>query len=224
MVRKQLAPTSGDSKKAASKIVAKLAPASETYMVATGYGRNLLAADKAVTEITCHARGASVLKSGLQTVIDIGSQDSKTIKLDQNGKVLNFNMNDKCAAGTGRFVEALMRTLGENITHLDSFVAEATPIKINSMCIVFAESEVIGLIGKGAKRADIALGVLHSIARRISNQVRQVTPIAGPIFFSGGLSNSRIMAELIEEYTSRLSTPIRNLLSMSVQLVLLKLV
>lgn len=119
------------------------------------------------------------------------------IRIDQFNKVVDFKMNDKCAAGTGRFVEVLMRTLGEDLTRIDDFVSEATPIKINSMCTVFAESEVISLIGKGAERADIALGVLYSIAGRISNQLRQINLNSGSIFFSGGLAYSKTLAELI---------------------------
>ncbi|MFD1899330.1 acyl-CoA dehydratase activase [Enterococcus termitis] len=117
----------------------------------TGYGRKLIRADKVVTEITCHAKGAAYLREHIQNVIDIGGQDSKVIRLDQYGQVLDFSMNDKCAAGTGRFVEVLMRTLGEEIEKIDTFVSTAAPIKINSMCTVFAESEVISLIGKGEK-------------------------------------------------------------------------
>lgn len=161
----------------------------------------MIQADKIVTEITCHAKGAAYLRDGIKNVIDIGGQDSKAIRMDQFGRVLDFSMNDKCAAGTGRFVEVLMRTLGEKIEQIDPFVAHAVPVKINSMCTVFAESEVISLIGKGEKRENIALGVLHSIASRISNQLRQVNPETGPIFFSGGLSHSQTMAKLIGQYT-----------------------
>ena len=197
---KKLVLTLGDPKKAAENIFTSLDRQNNTYVVATGYGRKLLAADKIVTEITCHAKGAIYLNENIQYIVDIGGQDSKVIRMNHLNKVVDFNMNDKCAAGTGRFVEVMMRTLGEDITTIDAFVAEATPIKINSMCTVFAESEVISLIGKGSERADIALGVLHSIASRISNQLRQINPKAGSIFFSGGLSQSKTLAELISIY------------------------
>jgi predicted CoA-substrate-specific enzyme activase len=203
LTKKQLVLTSGDPKKAAESILEALKNETDTYVVTTGYGRKLIRADKVVTEITCHAKGAAYLREHIQNVIDIGGQDSKVIRLDQYGQVLDFSMNDKCAAGTGRFVEVLMRTLGEEIEKIDTFVSTAAPIKINSMCTVFAESEVISLIGKGEKRENIALGVLHSIASRISNQLSQLKPEAGPIFFSGGLSHSKVMANLIAEYTKK---------------------
>ncbi|MGG5341045.1 acyl-CoA dehydratase activase [Enterococcus sp. AZ192] len=199
--KKKLVSTSGDPKVASEKIFTELGNTPETFIVTTGYGRKLIQADKIVTEITCHAKGAAYLRDGIKNVIDIGGQDSKAIRMDQFGRVLDFSMNDKCAAGTGRFVEVLMRTLGEKIEQIDPFVAHAVPVKINSMCTVFAESEVISLIGKGEKRENIALGVLHSIASRISNQLRQVNPETGPIFFSGGLSHSQTMAKLIGQYT-----------------------
>ncbi|MGX7136460.1 hypothetical protein RV15_GL002935 [Enterococcus silesiacus] len=203
LVKKCLVSTSGDPIRAAEQVITELDENKQYQVVATGYGRKLLNADKAVTEITCHAKGAAYLSEGIQNVIDIGGQDSKVIRMDTKGHVLDFNMNDKCAAGTGRFVEVLMRTLGEEIEHIDSFVASAEPIKINSMCTVFAESEVISLIGRGEKREDIALGVLHSIAARISNQHRQINPEQGPIFFSGGLSHSKKVTELVAEYTKK---------------------
>lgn len=203
LIKKFLVLTSGDPKRAAEQVVATLSEDREHKLITTGYGRKLLKADKAVTEITCHGKGATYLSPGIKNVIDIGGQDSKVIRMDDTGHVLDFNMNDKCAAGTGRFVEVLMRTLGEEIEHIDAFVASAEPIKINSMCTVFAESEVISLIGKGEKREDIALGVLHSIAARISNQHRQINPDQGPIFFSGGLSHSKKVSELVAEYTKK---------------------
>lgn len=203
LVKKYLVLTSGDPRRAAAEIVTELSGNEPCKLITTGYGRKLLKADKAVTEITCHAKGASYLSPGIQNVIDIGGQDSKVIRMDTDGHVLDFNMNDKCAAGTGRFVEVLMRTLGERIDLIDPFVALAEPVKINSMCTVFAESEVISLIGKGEKRENIALGVLHSIAARISNQHRQINPDQGPIFLSGGLSHSKKVVDLVAEYTQK---------------------
>lgn len=203
LVKKSLVLTSGNPKSAAEKVLLKLGKTDQDKVITTGYGRKLLEAEKAVTEITCHAKGAAYLSPLVQNVIDIGGQDSKVIHMDTLGHVLDFNMNDKCAAGTGRFVEVLMRILGEEIEQLDSFVASGTPIKINSMCTVFAESEVISLIGNGIKREDIALGVLHSIVGRISNQFRQINANQGPIFFSGGLSQSKKIIELVAEYTKK---------------------
>lgn len=203
LTKKSLVLTSGDPRRAAEQVIMELSDGEKHKIIATGYGRKIVNADKAVTEITCHAKGASYLSPGIQNVLDIGGQDSKVIKMNGKGHVLDFNMNDKCAAGTGRFVEVLMRTLGEEIEYIDEFVASAEPVKINSMCTVFAESEVISLIGKGEKRENIALGVLHSIAARIGNQHRQINPEQGPIFFSGGLSHSKKVAELVADYTKK---------------------
>lgn len=174
----------------------------EMTLVSTGYGRKLVQADHCITEITCHAVGVRYLDPTIEQIIDIGGQDCKAIKLSSKGKVLDFNMNDKCAAGTGRFVDVQMRILGEDIKNLDSFVKDATPEKINSMCTVFAESEVIGLIAQDIAPANIALGVLHSIVHRISNQYAKVQPKPDkPLFLSGGLAQSQVIRDLLSQYT-----------------------
>lgn len=196
--------TSGNPKKAMADILNQLNYDDRTLLVTTGYGRKLIEADKCVTEITCHARGANFLNSEVTSIIDIGGQDSKTIKLNALGQVEEFNMNDKCAAGTGRFVEVLMRILGEDITRLDEFVRSAEVVKINSMCTVFAETEVVSLVAKGEERENIALGVLHSICHRIHGQYSKISPQKDElIFFSGGLSNSKIMKEILEGFTGQ---------------------
>lgn len=124
------------------------------FVVATGYGRALLPeADKSITEITCHGAGAAFLCPGCDTVIDIGGQDSKVILLDPvGGQVKDFLMNDKCAAGTGRFLEMTMSRVGSDIASIDTFVEGAEPVTINSMCAVFAESEIIGLLAQETSR------------------------------------------------------------------------
>ncbi|MEG0254050.1 MAG: acyl-CoA dehydratase activase [Vagococcus sp.] len=194
--------TAGNPKKAMADILDQLGYDKETLLVTTGYGRRLVEADKCITEITCHAKGAKFLNPDITSIIDIGGQDSKTIRLDSFGQVEEFNMNDKCAAGTGRFVEVLMRILGEEIDHLDTFVNNAEPIKINSMCTVFAETEVISLTAKGESREDIALGVLHSICHRIHGQFLKISPKKEElIFFSGGLSGSKEMKKILEDFT-----------------------
>ena len=134
-------------------------------IIATGYGRKSVAiADKAVTEITCHARGVHHLIPTVETIIDIGGQDSKGIRLDGSGTVTDFVMNDKCAAGTGRFLEVMARALEVN---LDSFgqlsIKAQNPAIISSLCTVFAESEVISLIAKGEKREKRKESLLHII-------------------------------------------------------------
>ena len=157
-------------------------------IVATGYGRNAVGfADTTITEITCHAVGVRYLMPDVMTVIDIGGEDSKLIRLDMTGKVRDFAMNDRCAAGTGRFLEIVARRLGVDIRSLGKLAAKSrSPAPISSMCVVFAETEIIGLLASGTKREDIVAGVQAAIASR-------VTALAGrnaelPIVFTGGVA------------------------------------
>lgn len=206
LLDKYLIPTGGNPRGAMEEIVAHFTEhydltAENSKLITTGYGRKLIDSDLAITEISCHGKGAEYLQPGIKQVIDIGGQDCKTIQLNGKGTVVEFNMNDRCAAGTGRFVEVMMRTLGEDITKLDQFAASGEPVTINSMCTVFAESEVIGLISKGEKREDIACGVLHSIAKRISSQYSKLRPKRGEeVLFTGGLSRSSQFAEVLSDY------------------------
>ena len=146
------------------------------YTLGTGYGRAAITqADAEVTEITCHARGAARLFPEVHTVIDIGGQDSKVIGIGDNGRVTNFVMNDKCAAGTGRFLEVMALALSVDIGEMgDLYFASKETVEVSSMCTVFAESEVISLFAQGHKKADIAAGIADSIARRIVGMVGQV--------------------------------------------------
>ncbi len=162
----------------------------DTYIVATGYGRvSLPFADKTVTEITCHARGAFYLDAAVRTVIDIGGQDSKVIRLDEGGQVCDFAMNDKCAAGTGRFLQVMLNLLGEDISQLDRLAGGAEPERINSMCTVFAESEVVSLLACGSARERIAAGIVESIAGRTAALAGKVAALE-TILFTGGLAQS----------------------------------
>ena len=174
-------------------------------IIATGYGRvSADCASRAVTEITCHARGAFALHPGIRTVLDIGGQDAKVIRLNDSGAVIDFAMNDKCAAGTGRFLEVMARILGTEVQDLDSLAGHADPVSITSMCAVFAESEVISLMAKGATREAIARGVLESIADRAIGLLGRNSP-SGSIAFTGGLSRSRVLVSIIEQ---RLGMPV----------------
>ena len=156
--------------------------------VATGYGRVAVPyADKAVTEITCHARGAMLLHgSGNLTVIDIGGQDTKIIRV-QNGKIIDFIMNDKCSAGTGRFLEIMANTMGLRPDTLCDLASRGGSISISSMCTVFAESEVISLIGKGESRENIAFAVVDSIVKKVASQARRLEGSPGRVCLTGGL-------------------------------------
>ena len=144
------------------------------FIVATGYGRiNVPFADKQITEITCHARGIQALFPTVRTVIDIGGQDSKGIKLDAGGKVINFVMNDKCAAGTGRFLEVIADTLGVSLAEMGGLsltAREAVPI--SNTCTVFAEHEVTSRLAEGAGIPEIVAGLHAAIAGRVVNLVR----------------------------------------------------
>lgn len=158
------------------------------YCISTGYGRKLLSqAHKQVTEITCHGRGAAYLCPGITGVIDIGGQDSKVIALDRDRRVQDFLMNDKCAAGTGRFLEMMSRILHEDLDDLDQLVLGGQAVKISSMCTVFAESEVVSLLAEDAASGDIALGVVTSICQRTANFAGRLN-LGDKVFFSGGLS------------------------------------
>ena len=153
--------------------------------VATGYGRiSVPYADRSVTEITCHGKGAWHLFGKNGTVIDIGGQDTKGIAL-KNGRVMKFIMNDKCSAGTGKFLEVMTNRLGLTQKELSELAMKGKPITISSMCTVFAESEVISLIGKGTPREDIANGVIDSVVMKVVSLISQVP--SEQYFLTGGL-------------------------------------
>ncbi|HUN53600.1 MAG TPA: acyl-CoA dehydratase activase [Smithella sp.] len=160
-------------------------------IVSTGYGRNSVNfADRSYTEIMCHAAGAHFLNPHIHSIIDIGGQDSKAILLFDNGKVKNFIMNDKCAAGTGRFLEVMARALEVNLDDFGAMsIKSKQPSKISSLCTVFAESEVISLIAKGEQRQDIIAGIHESIAARISSMVGRVG-LKEPVMVTGGVARN----------------------------------
>jgi len=166
--------------------------------VSTGYGREIVAlSNSRVTEITCHARGAKHLFADAHTVIDIGGQDSKVISLDDRGGVANFTMNDKCAAGTGRFLEVMASALEVEIDQLGKLaMASKQQVRVSSMCTVFAESEVISLMSKECSKADIAAAIHESIARRITGMVSQVGLKERVVMVGGVAKNSGVVKSL----------------------------
>jgi len=169
------------------------------YVVGTGYGRiSIPFANKTVTEITCHARGASYLSPGSNLVIDVGGQDSKIIKIDSDGRVLDFVMNDKCAAGTGRFLQVIAAALGVDVSELAELSAGQSPITLNSMCTVFAESEVIGLLAEGRTKGEIVAGLHSSIARRIANMAQRLG-VTGQVAFTGGVARNEAVRQSLQE-------------------------
>jgi len=169
-------------------------------IVATGYGRNSVRfADSAVTEITCHAAGAHYLNPHIRSIIDIGGQDSKTIAVDENGRVKDFAMNDKCAAGTGRFLEVMARALEVVLDEFgDLSLRSQNPSKISSLCTVFAESEVISLISKGENRENIIAGIHESIAARVVAMAKRVG-VVPPIMMTGGVAKNRGVVDALEK-------------------------
>jgi predicted CoA-substrate-specific enzyme activase len=169
-------------------------------MVATGYGRH--AAREAfgcgvITEIKAYATGASALYPGAASVLDIGGQDTKVISLGPGGKVLDFEMNDKCAAGTGKFLEVMARALGFGLEEMAA-AALAAPrgVTISSMCTVFAESEVTGLVHRGEDRPAIARGLHESIARRTVSSLKRIAA-RSPLVFAGGVAKNDAMVALV---------------------------
>ncbi len=170
------------------------------YIISTGYGRESVdIADKKITEITCHGAGAHFLDPRVRTVIDIGGQDSKAISLDKNGRILDFVMNDKCAAGTGRFLEVMARAMGVDLKEFGNLSLEAKdPVKISSLCTVFAESEVITMVSKGKKREDIIAGIHNSIASRTFSMANRLQ-ISPPIMLTGGVAKNKGLVKALEK-------------------------
>lgn len=159
--------------------------------VATGYGRITYPADREVSEITCQARGIHHLFPAARTIIDIGGQDSKVIQLLSNGKVMDFAMNDKCAAGTGRFLEVMASTLDISLNEVGKLSERSqNPTAISSFCTVFAESEVITHVSAGTPKEDILAGVCESVASRVSSLAQRIG-LLPDIVFTGGVARNQ---------------------------------
>jgi len=173
------------------------------FVVATGYGRRAFSmSDKVLPEIVCHARGTKLLFPEVRTIIDIGGQDSKVIELDENGMVTRFEMNDKCAAGTGRFLEVLTeRILNLPIDELGPLALKSSqPCTLSSVCTVFAESEIISLLSENCAKEDIAYGISRAIAKRVIGMGTGGQIIyEEPIIFSGGVARNAGVANALEE-------------------------
>ena len=178
-------------------------------VIATGYGRTSIDfACKAVTEITCHALGARRLFADANSVIDIGGQDSKVIRLSSDGRVEDFSMNDKCAAGTGRFLEVMARSLDTSLDSLGTLSKLATQeIRISSTCTVFAESEVVALVAKGVQKEDIIRGLHQAVAERIYGMVVRLRA-EPPFVMTGGVAkNSGVVAAIERRLQTKILLP-----------------
>jgi predicted CoA-substrate-specific enzyme activase len=170
-----------------------------TYIVATGYGRvNVPFADHHITELSCHARGVSSIFPNVRLAIDIGGQDSKGLKI-KNGKLIDFVMNDKCAAGTGRFLEVLAHTLGINVEELGNLSLKAkTKIPISSPCTVFIQQEVANHLSNGVPIEDIVAGLHDAIAGKVAKMVKKLK-VEPDVVFTGGVAKNTGVVKALEE-------------------------
>jgi predicted CoA-substrate-specific enzyme activase len=180
-------------------------------VLGTGYGRHSIKeifGTAPVTEITAHARGVNYYLPTAKTVIDMGGQDTKVILLGKNGKVIDFQMNDKCAAGTGRFLEVMAKTLDVELEDLGAMDAQSTrDVTISSTCTVFAESEVISLIAAGESKANIIHGLHNAIASRVNGMVRRIGVVPDVAFTGGVAKNQGMVRALQKEIGSKILIP-----------------
>ena len=205
-------PTGWSSKETASEIASRLLDQGIDVMsegvrvAATGYGRVAVDyADFVITEITCHGRGGRELAGNECAIIDVGGQDTKVILIDQ-GMIQDFLMNDKCSAGTGKFLEVMTNRLGLTQKELSELASQGKDVTISSMCTVFAESEVISLIGKGTSREDIAYGVVESVAVKVAQLISQLD--GTNYFLTGGLCEDEYM---ISRLSHALKAPVESM-------------
>lgn len=198
-------PTGWNHKEAAASVVAAatakagVSKGDLSAIAGTGYGRVAMKGKvKTVSEITCHAKGAAHFFPNASGVVDIGGQDSKAVKLGPHGTVIDFVMNDKCAAGTGRFMQMVATLLEMDLEAFCKAAVFGKPIRINSMCAVFAESEIIGLLAQGTKPEDIAAGVSKSVAGRTAGLAKRLG-LQGSVVFTGGLAGCPAIAGHLSE-------------------------
>ena len=199
-------PTGHDMSKAASKVIKKTCIAADCSMdelksiVTTGWGRNSVTfANKSFTEILCQAMGINSIVPEARTIIDIGAQDTKVIRVTGNGNISNFVMNDKCAAGTGKFLDIMSKTLEIKMDDMADFALKSKePCQISSTCAVFAETEVIALFSKGKKREDILYGIHKAVCSRTVSLAKSVNSDEC-VVFTGGVSQNVAIKKILEE-------------------------
>jgi predicted CoA-substrate-specific enzyme activase len=205
IVSSEVVPTGGGAQRSAERSLAQalekagIARSDIAYVVATGYGRSFIDdGNESITEITCHARGAHHLDPDVRTIIDIGGQDSKVIRVDESGAVQNFVMNDKCAAGTGRFLEMMARTLDLSLEEMARLgMAWKHDLTISSMCTVFAESEVVSLVAENKAIPDIVHGLNNSVASKVATLVKRVGP-EERFMMTGGVARNEGVVRALE--------------------------
>lgn len=203
LVSSKVANSSFEPHKQAAEMLSHYQP---QMVAATGYGRHLAQkhfAQKVITEIKAHSLGARHLFPECRTILDVGGQDSKVIALNQQGRVAQFQMNDKCAAGTGRFMEMMATSLGYSLEEFSQAAAMSTnPATISSMCAVFAESEVVSLRNSGSAPEDIAQAIHQSIVDRLASMLERIG-IHGDLVFSGGVAKNKLLVKLLSEKLQR---------------------
>jgi predicted CoA-substrate-specific enzyme activase len=210
-----IGPTGPEQRRLANKVMeealkqATLSLKAITYIVSTGYGRiNVPFADKQFTEITCHAKGIIHLFPKTKTIIDIGGQDVKGIKIDSAGKVVDFVMNDKCAAGSGRFIEAIADALGVPLDQVgDLSLQSKSPAKISNICTVWAQQEVTASLAQGIAISDLLAGVHYSLADRICRMVNRLRVEEAVIVTGGGAKNRGLLKALSEQLGHKIVVP-----------------
>ena len=214
IVASLIGPTGPEHRKLANRVMeealkeARLSFDDLTYIVATGYGRiNVPFADRQITEITCHAKGLQSLLPSVKTVIDVGGQDSKGIKI-LNGKVMNFVMNDKCAAGTGRFLEIIADSLGVPLDKIGEISLTAEKIApVSSTCTVFAEAEIISRLATGEPIANLIAGIHDAVATRIASMVKKLNVEPDIAVTGGGAKNIGLVKALGSKFGRELLVP-----------------
>jgi len=210
-----IGPTGPEQRRLANKVMeealrkAGLAFDAMTYIVSTGYGRiNVPFADKQVTEISCHAKGVSSLFPDARTIVDIGGQDSKAITIDAHGRVTNFIMNDKCAAGSGRFVEVIADTVGLKLEQMGEVSLQSNhPAQISNICTIWAQQEVASRLAEGVPIPDLIAGVHRSLADRVARMVKRLKLQKEVILTGGGGKNKGLVKALSEQLDCEILVP-----------------
>jgi predicted CoA-substrate-specific enzyme activase len=210
-----IGPTGPEQRRLANKVMEEALKRADislqeiTYIVSTGYGRiNVPFADKQFTEITCHAKGIVSLFPKAKTIIDVGGQDIKAIKVDTTGKTIDFVMNDKCAAGSGRFIEVIADTLGVPLDKVgDLSLGSKNPAKISNICTIWAQQEVAASLAQGILVSDLLAGVHQSLAERINTMVNRLRVEEAVIVTGGGAKNKGLLKALIEQLGHEILVP-----------------
>jgi predicted CoA-substrate-specific enzyme activase len=210
-----IGPTGPEQRRLANKVMeealhkAGLPFDAMTFIVSTGYGRiNVPFADKQVTEISCHAKGVSSLFPEARTIVDIGGQDSKAITIDNNGKVTNFIMNDKCAAGSGRFIEVIADTVGLKLEQMGDLSLQSTsPAQISNICTIWAQQEVASRLAEGIPVPDMIAGVHRALADRVARMVKRLKLQKQVILTGGGGKNRGLVKALSEQLNCEILVP-----------------